>query len=502
MAGWEDIRDASYAAAMPPAPGDSPTPRRSGRLSIPWALLLTGSLLASACTCGSNVIPASPLERDAPGDGEGPPSRDGEVASRGPRPSSFRPCPEKVPGGCDYGEACDFTEYDLLCPEGPCDGPQTGDLRCHRVCDDGSCGPGETCGQRTVAVSDTGSKQLPLCLCSGKDCPERGPGGIPWPPEGGLALWRPERAMPSDVYYHAATTTQDRLFVSGGMRIEELTGSGASLTPNAKVFSAPLQADGRLGEWRESGMLPVPLHHHGMAVLRGRLFIAGGQRSSDFTNAVISALIQEDGTLGPWREEAPLPEPRAWHSLVASGDALWVVGGSLNSASFTEGAPKVLRAKVSASPEARVSGWEVIEAPAALHYDQGATLANGRLYSVDTRGRLYSFTPGAGQDWRAESQPPWMGWVGFGGSGQHGVRLVALPEMLLVLMPRGLTLTADLRADGSVTNWRPASRLYGPGSGFATALSAEGRVFVLGGTSDTPSPRRNPEVWSTQRLVP
>ncbi|QSQ22512.1 hypothetical protein JY651_46630 [Pyxidicoccus parkwayensis] len=502
-------------------------------------LLLLVVLGLSACTCGSRAIPVSASAPDAPGSGattgrppsgdpqRGTPGDGGTMATRppsgaprqgtpgdggatsvrppsetttqqGPRPSSFRTCPNKAPGGCDYGEACDFTEYDVLCAGGPCNTPQTGDQRCHRVCDDGACGSGETCVRRTVLVSDTGTRQQPLCLCAGGNCPERGPGGIPQPAEGGLALWRRERDLPMDLYYHAAAASPDRVFVSGGLHIQQLTGSGATLKENAKVFSAPLQPDGSLGEWRESGTLPVPLIHHGMAVLGGRLFVAGGQRDNDFTASVVSAPIREDGSLGPWREEAPLPQPRGWHSLVASDEALWVAGGTIDSGNFTQGRRDVLRAKVSG---ARVTAWESFDAPTELHYDQGAALANGRLYAVGARGELSSVPLDTGRNWRSEPTPPWNGTVDFGASGQHGVRLVALHDALLVVMPRGLTLTASLQPDGTVKDWRPASRLHHVMSSFATATSRTGRVYVLGGTSSTPAMQRNPEVWSTMELT-
>jgi hypothetical protein len=107
-----------------------------------------------------------------------------------------------------------------------------------------------------------------------------------------------------------------------------------------------------------------------------------------------------------------------------------------------------------------------------------------------------------GRDWRAESLPPWKGTVDFGASGQHAVRLVATRDMLLLVLPRGLTLTANLQPDGTVKDWRPASRLHHVTSGFATATSPTGRVYVLGGTSSTHTSQRNPEVWSTQRLTP
>ncbi len=306
--------------------------------------------------------------------------------------------------------------------------------------------------------------------------------------------------MPVDLYYHAATSSPERLFVSGGLRIQEVTRGSASLEPNPKVFSAPFQAEGGLGAWKESGPLPEPLSHHGMAVAAGRLFVAGGQLSEEFTAAVRSAPVRADGSLGPWRQEASLPGPRAWHSLVARGESLWVVGGSVNASSFDLGTRDLWHAKLSA--DGRVTGWESLAAPANLSYDQSVAVSDGRLYTVDDQGEMYSVAPGRGEPWRTETSPPWKGHEDFRRSGNHLVRLVALPGRLLVLMPRGLTLTASLRADGTLKDWRPASRLYSVISGFATATGPGGRAYVLGGTSGEASMRRNAEVWSTGPLAP
>lgn len=238
-----------------------------------------------------------------------------------------------------------------------------------------------------------------------------------------------------------------------------------------------------------------------MAVARGRLFVAGGQRVGDFTDAVTSAPILADGLLGPWRREAPLPEPRARHVLVASGAELLVVGGTLDTSFFTKGTRKVWRAKVSAAPEARVSNQEVLEAPGPLHFNQGVALSKGRLHAVDSLGRLYSVALDAGQHWRAEPSPPWNGLVNFGASGQHLMHFVAVEELLVFLLPRGLVLIADLQRDGTVKDWRPASRIHGPNANFANVVSPGGFVYVLGDTKGAQSSERNPEAWSTRWLA-
>jgi hypothetical protein len=441
-----------------------------------WGLVLLGAVLAPACKCSG-----------------GKPSS--ATTWEGTRPSSFRACSEKSSSACDFGEACDAIQFDRLCLGGPCKSEQTGDLRCHRVCEDKACGSGETCESRTVLVNDTGGRKLPLCMCSGWNCPERGPLGTPWPDEGGITAWRSEQALPAALQDAEAAAGAGHLFVSGGSRFIE--GSKASREPNPKVFSAPLLADGKLGPWREAGALPLALKDHGMAVVGGRLFVLGGSEAGvGPSNAVRSAPIQEDGALGPWRDEAPLPAPRTEHSLVAHGQDLWVFGGSEK-----QTAPKVaagvLRARVSEAPEARVTAWEAVETPTPLYVNQGVAVARDVAFVLDAQGNL--FTMGLGDDTglRKEAPIPWQGAMDF--RGYTRVHLVALDEdTLLAVMPEGRTLTGHIQPDATVKDWRQATRWYGATLGF-TLATASGHVYGMGGLRDDPAAPVSPGVGSTSR---
>lgn len=303
--------------------------------------------------------------------------------------------------------------------------------------------------------------------------------------------------MPVDLYYHASAASRDRVFVSGGLSFTP--GSTSSLDRQATVFSAPIQTDGVLGAWTQSAQLPDPLVHHAMVVADQRLFVAGGELRGGFSTVVSSAPLREDGTLGPWQTEAPLPQPRGWHALVAAGAELWVVGGSLDRSYFTTGTPQLWRAKRSAS---RIEGWESIEAPTELRFDQTPAVAMGRLYVTGAEGKLHSMALDAEHVWRTEpSTPSWPGRSGGGDARLDAVRLLAMEDRLVLLMPQGRVLTAPLQAEGRVGPWTQASRMYGPGSGFTASQGEDGRIYVFGGTSANPEERRNARVWSSQRLT-
>jgi hypothetical protein len=437
-----------------------------------WGLVLLGVVLAPGCKC------------------PGAKSSDA-VTWEGTRPSSFRACSEKSSAACDHGEACDATVFDKHCMGGPCKNEQTGDLRCHRICEDNACGSGESCESRTVLVDDMGGAKRSLCMCSGWNCPERGPQGTPWPDEGGIASWRSEAALPLALQDADATAGPGHLFASGGHHRADA--SKASYEPNAKVFSAPLLAEGKLGPWREAGALTVPLKGHGMAVVGGRLFVVGGKEAGGGpTNAARSAPIQADGTLGPWRDEVSLPTSRMGHSLVAHGQDLWIFGGTEKQMA-PQVAPSVWRARVSEAPEVRVLSWDTIETSSPLYPNQTVAVARDVAFVLDASGRL--FTMGLGEDTglRKETPIPWKGAMDF--QGHERVHLVALGEdTLLVVMSEGRTLTGRIQPDATVKDWRQASRWYGPGRSFAVA-AAGSHAYGVGGMSSLPA-----TVGSTSRV--
>jgi N-acetylneuraminic acid mutarotase len=116
---------------------------------------------------------------------------------------------------------------------------------------------------------------------------------------GGTGTWTAlGSAIPGAVYYgYTAVVTKGRIYLIGG--------TNSSDTSQTHVQSAPINTDGTLGTWANSGpALPVARAHHCAVVIKDRLWIIGGR--SD--NTVISAPISDsDGTLGSWRSESNIP---------------------------------------------------------------------------------------------------------------------------------------------------------------------------------------------------
>ncbi len=228
----------------------------------------------------------------------------------GPRASSLRAA------DCDFGEQPDFVNFDLFCPDGcPGPGPAGRPALSSRV--------RRRAVRRGRALRETSRLRerhaqpvrQPVHVRGGR---LRSRGGVLV--RGRLAPWEADAPLPIDLYYHAAAAGSGRVFVSGGLTIDRVwSGSGASLKAVDQVLGATLDGGGRVTAWTAVGTLPAPLYFHAMAVAAGRLYVSGGgQRTLDAS--VRSAEILPDGTLGPWRAEAPMPTGRGWHRLLASGD--------------------------------------------------------------------------------------------------------------------------------------------------------------------------------------
>lgn len=306
--------------------------------------------------------------------------------------------------------------------------------------------------------------------------------------------------MPVDLYYHAAAASGDRLFVSGGLSVKEVTPGGASLRLVRDVFVSRIDTGGRLGKWTRAGALMESVFHHAMAVWQGRLYVAGGQDEKHrLVQTVWSAAINQNGTLGGWRAEAPLPKPRFRHRLLVSKERLIIAGG-IAEGDIEVGTPLLW----TAAPDAAgaITSWTETRAPVAAFYDGSAGIAGERLYLLGIDGVLHSASLPAFADWRAENTwrlyRPVLGSSNPTDANMGPVHLSALGDILVATIVGGNALTAPLDAAGRVGTWRSASRFYGVRSGFAIA-STPRALFALGGVTGRGPVERHAEVWSTRR---
>ncbi len=148
--------------------------------------------------------------------------------------------------------------------------------------------------------------------------------------DGTLAGWQATTPMPQKVMAHSAAVYNGRIYVTGG----SLRSSGAT----SLTYSAPVNADGTVGEWRYETPLPTTLFGHRSFAKGGHLYVLGGSAaprlyddnglpSGSISDKVYSAVINADGTLGAWAAQPPLPAAMELFALVDTDKSVYVLGG-------------------------------------------------------------------------------------------------------------------------------------------------------------------------------
>lgn len=110
----------------------------------------------------------------------------------------------------------------------------------------------------------------------------------------------------------AAAMLGDRIFLIGGF----------GTTTNVPV-STVLVYDTATGRWSQAAPLPAPRGGHGIAVLDGKIHVAGGGNSE----ATIADHSRYDPATDTWRDLAPLPRAEGSPALVAFAGRLYAIGG-------------------------------------------------------------------------------------------------------------------------------------------------------------------------------
>ena len=135
-------------------------------------------------------------------------------------------------------------------------------------------------------------------------------------------------------------------------------------------FFAQAAAQQSSGPFASTTPMPSGRQTHGSAVLGDYLYVFGGgldqaapgQRANEagYTSSVQKAPIRGDGSLGPWSEERPLPQIRAYisNSTVALNDVVYIIGGTDGMEDIGKGGRKYKTALIARpSEDGRLSQW-------------------------------------------------------------------------------------------------------------------------------------------------
>ena len=142
-------------------------------------------------------------------------------------------------------------------------------------------------------------------------------------PEPDRGSWRPAAPAPTKRTEVAAATLGDAIYVVGGFEQPRFGNvMNLAITPSVEAY------DPAADRWTSKVPLPVGLHHVGIGVIEGRLYVVGGYRQSGLSVwQPVATVYAYDPRADSWVERAPMPTARGALSVTAHDGKLYAVGG-------------------------------------------------------------------------------------------------------------------------------------------------------------------------------
>lgn len=138
---------------------------------------------------------------------------------------------------------------------------------------------------------------------------------------GDITGWDTSTVLPFAVGGNSVVITDRKVLTIGGF---------VSGTASDTVYYAPINADGTLGTWANTGVsLPTPLADFQAVLTKDRLCLLGGADDVDFaTTTVLTAALNDQGLVDSWSAGTySLSGARAKHSAIVTDDLLYLIGG-------------------------------------------------------------------------------------------------------------------------------------------------------------------------------
>ena len=129
--------------------------------------------------------------------------------------------------------------------------------------------------------------------------------------------------MPTKRTEVATATLEGKIYVVGGFEKPSLGNVlNLAITPSVEVY------DPTADRWTSKASMPVGLHHVGIGVAGGRLYVIGGYSQSGLSvwNPV-ATVYAYDPTTDSWTERAPMPTARGALSVTEHDGKLYAIGG-------------------------------------------------------------------------------------------------------------------------------------------------------------------------------
>jgi hypothetical protein len=334
--------------------------------------------------------------------------------------------------------------------------------------------------------------------------------------DGTIGTWSNGPAMPGATAYSHAFINGNRVYVVGGY-------SGTALSV---IYSSDIKEDGSLGIWSTETSLPFTLYQSAVGVIKNRVYIFGGYQNSVASNAVYSANLNSDGSIGSWIAETSLPVTFILHQVFVTRNVVYMIGG------LQSGAHSANIYKATIRSDGSISGWQLqmwtLQATAAYFnitatkdriYVLGGMLASawsGNCWMGDITGGTNDYSSyysnsvetnymvaGSGKPWQQQYQinetqsDDITGWVTetstLPTTLSNSVAIVTKNYAYLIGGMSGAgnaqvntVYVAAINADGTLGTWSTTTNLpvilY-----LAVGIVVSNRIYIFGGSSNSGS---------------
>ena len=134
-----------------------------------------------------------------------------------------------------------------------------------------------------------------------------------------LGAWVSTTTLPGMLVHSQSLVTKNKVYMIGGFNGSSNTGT---------VYMAPVKEDGTLGAWGTVSSLPFVLNSAQAVVTKNRVYLIGGwDINSVPSKEVYTYYINEDGTLGPWTRNNPLPHDVLYGQALVTNKGIYLIGG-------------------------------------------------------------------------------------------------------------------------------------------------------------------------------
>lgn len=168
--------------------------------------------------------------------------------------------------------------------------------------------------------------------------------------DGIIGSWSAATSLPGGFAGGQAFSTGGRIYLVGGW-----TPSG----PSDIVYTAPVDPAGFIGAWTTGTPLSAGLAFSQAVVVKGMVYLLGGEKPGGvYTNQVLRAVVNVDGTIGTWSSGTVLAAGRYRSQAVVTSSRVYLIGGGTGSgaqstvqyASFAGGANDYMDASFEIPP--------------------------------------------------------------------------------------------------------------------------------------------------------